>query len=656
MTAEDIEQKKGSRSLLEVIVPWLSPLLALGIFVALYFIAPEWNRSTLRLATFGLMWVALASSWNLIGGYIGYVDFGHTVFVGIGGYAAGILIARLGILSGAESFADQQLVNWSIWQSLPISFIVGALFAGLIGWPTLRLKGPYFAIAMLGTYVAVREIVRADFTDFEPLLVWFGNIFGLPQLADVSLRLTNGGVGISFLAPFARPNDIFNMMLVLAAIIFFTSLLIYRSQLGKMLQAVREDEVGADMRGVDTTSLKIGIFMLAGGFTALVGGIKAYWDGYVDPLTIFPEEYTIQLIMMVMLGGRGRPWGAVIGALVFYFGRITIWANAGQQQLMITGLLLTFVVLFMPGGLLGILDPEDRGFLWFVRHRLLGQKEEGIGGKEDFEFKEISDDIGNIHAEETGIRDKSDEDVVLEGQAVSKAFGGLRAVDGVDFKIHDGEIVGLLGPNGSGKTTLFNCISGILPMTAGDVYLDGERTTGYSPWQINRTGLSRTFQRLRIYGKLTVNANMLLARRWKGVPPWMWLLIAPQHVRNKAVELMEFLKIDHVRNNLADNLSGGQQRLLEMGMTLMNDPKVVLLDEATSGVNPALVENIKDDIRRLNKERGVTFFLIEHNMSFAMELCDRIYVLDYGKIIAHGTPEEIQNNPDVIEAYFGRDN
>lgn len=655
MTAQNIKQKQGSKDLLEKIVPWLSPLTALVIFIGLFFLAPEFNRLTLRLATFGLMWVALASSWNLIGGYTGYVDFGHTVFVGIGGYAAGILIARLGILSGAEGFADQQLVNWSIWQALPISFIVGAVFAGLIGWPTLRLKGPYFAIAMLGTYVAVREIVRADFTDFEPVLSWLGNIIGVPELADVSLRLTNGGVGISFLAPFSRPNDIFNMMLVLAAVIFFTSLWIYRSQFGKMLQAVREDEVGADMRGIDTTSIKIGIFMLAGGFSALVGGVKAYWDGYIDPLTIFPEEYTIQLIMMVMLGGRGRPWGAVIGAVVFYYGRITIWANAGQQQLMITGLLLTFVVLFMPGGLLGILDPEDRGLLWFIRHRLLGQKEEGIGGKEGFEFKEISDDIVAIRDGE-GIRDKSDEPIVLEGQSVTKAFGGLHAVDGVDFKIHDGEIVGLLGPNGSGKTTLFNCISGILPMTAGDVYLDGESTTGYAPWKINRTGLSRTFQRLRVYGKLTVNANMLLARCWKGVPPWMWLLIAPQNVQDKAVELMEFLNIDHVRNNLAGNLSGGQQRLLEMGMTLMNDPKIVLLDEATSGVNPALVENIKDDIRRLNQERGVTFFLIEHNMSFAMELCDRIYVLDYGKVIAHGTPEEIQNNPDVIEAYFGRDN
>jgi ABC-type branched-subunit amino acid transport system ATPase component len=148
---------------------------------------------------------------------------------------------------------------------------------------------------------------------------------------------------------------------------------------------------------------------------------------------------------------------------------------------------------------------------------------------------------------------------------------------------------------------------------------------------------------------------MLLARKWKGVPIWLWLWIAPSTVRRKADDLLPFLQLDPLRNHLANNLSGGQQRLLEIGMTLMCDPSVVLLDEATSGVNPVLVEAIKDNIRRLNEERGVTFFLIEHNIQFAMNLCDRIYVLDYGAMIAEGLPEAIQKDALVVEAYFGRD-
>lgn len=628
------KNKAAPVSRLEVITPWVTPVLALVAFVALWFIEPNLNRSQLRIVTFLLMWVGLTSSWNLIGGYTGYIDFGHSVFVGIGGYVIGVLMARIGVLSlGADaSVAAQQAVLWPYVQALPIAFIVGALFAALVGYPTLRLKGPYFSIAMLGVLVAMREIARSN-----------------------PLGLTNGGEGISFLAPFAQPTFIFQMMLVLTATIFFISLWMYRVQIGKMLKAIRDDEVGADMRGINTTALKIGIFMLAGGFTAMIGGTKAYWDGFIDPDTVFPATYHIEMIMMVLLGGIGRPMGPVIGAILFYYGRTVIWANAGQQHLFITGGLLVAIMLFLPGGILSILDPEDRGLAWFIRRRILRQRETVFKDDEDFEFQAIPDATAHSpHAAHISASDMAMRPVVLEGRGVTKDFGGIRAVNDVDFEVHQGEIVGLLGPNGSGKTTLFNCISGILKPTEGSIIVQNRFVTSQSPWQINRAGLSRTFQRLRVYKGQTVYDNMLLARKWKGVPPWLWLWVAPPSVREKSHELMEFLNLSHVQSNLAGNLSGGQQRLLEIGMTLMNDPIVVLLDEATSGVNPALVEEIKADIRRLNEERGITFFLIEHNMNFAMELCSRLYVLDYGKLIAEGTPDEIQNNDDVIEAYFGR--
>jgi len=632
-----VQQKRQPKTALDHISDWITPILVLGAAIVLWFMGPEMNRSDLRIVTFALMWIGLCSSWNLIGGYTGYVDFGHSVFVGVGGYVAGILMARWGILTLGEgaAIAEQREVLWTYMQMFPVAFIVGAIFAGLIGYPTLRLKGPYFSIAMLGVLVAMREVARNNPFD-----------------------LTNGGVGVSFLAPFPRPLFIFHMMLILATSIFFISFWMYRVQIGKMLKSIRDDEVGADMRGIDTTTIKLAIFMLAGGFTALIGATKAYWDGFIDPDTIFPKTYHIEIIMMVMLGGIGRPMGPVIGAILFYYGGTFIWANAGQQHLFITGAMLIGIMLFMPGGVLSLLDPEDRGLAWVIRRWILRQEDKVFADDEDFSFAEIPD-ADRVAHDEVAKRQYAEEaatnPIVLETKGLLKKFGGLTAVNNVDLHVRQGEIIGLLGPNGSGKTTLFNCVSGVLPPTDGQVFVNNRDVTGLSPWQINRAGLSRTFQRIRIYRKQTVFDNMLLARKWKGVPPWLWLLIAPPEVRTKAEDLIDFLKIRHVRTNLASNLSGGQQRLLEIGMTLMSDPVIVLLDEATSGVNPALVEEIKEAIWRLNREMGITFLLVEHNMTFAMELCSRLYVLDYGTKIAEGEPHQIQNNDDVIEAYFGRD-
>jgi ABC-type branched-subunit amino acid transport system ATPase component len=242
---------------------------------------------------------------------------------------------------------------------------------------------------------------------------------------------------------------------------------------------------------------------------------------------------------------------------------------------------------------------------------------------------------------------------ILEGRAVTKRFGGLVAVKEVDFAVYPREIVGLIGPNGSGKTTLFDCLSRVQPIDEGQVFFKGEEITNKKPHEVAHLGMARTFQVIRVYRKLTVLENMNVSRQWRGENLWSQLKPSHADVEGRARELINFLTLDHLTDAPAGTLSGGQRRLLELGMALMPDPELLLLDEAASGVNPTLVETIKDRIRALNRDLGKAFLVVEHDMRFISDLCERVYVLNYGEKLAEGTPAEVMENEAVIEAYFG---
>lgn len=241
---------------------------------------------------------------------------------------------------------------------------------------------------------------------------------------------------------------------------------------------------------------------------------------------------------------------------------------------------------------------------------------------------------------------------LLEGRNVSRYFGGLAAVDHVDFAIYPGEIVGLVGPNGSGKTTLFDCLSRLQPLDSGQIWFKGRDVTRSRPYQMARMGLARTFQVMRVYRKMTVLENMLVSRQWRNESILRMFRSSPADIAHRAHARLDFLQLAHLADEKAGHLSGGQRRLLEIGMALMSEPDIVLLDEATSGINPTLVEMIKDRLRALNAQ-GTTFLLIEHNINFIADLCSRVYVLHQGAKLAEGTPMEIMENEAVIEAYFG---
>ncbi len=273
-----------------------------------------------RLFSFTQMFmlVTLATNWNLTGGFTGYVDFGHAVFFGIGAYGTGIMMDA----------------GWAFPPAMVAGAVYAMIFALLIGFPTLRLKGPYFSIAMLGTFVAMREIIR------------------------VAKPLTGGGVGLT-LPPYLNRPLFYYLTFGMAILAITLTWWIRRSEFGSSLIAIREDEVGAEMRGINTTLNKIIIFAIAAFLTGIIGGMWAYQNTFIDPDIVFIEQRTVELVMMAMLGGLGTVAGPAVGAATIYWMRDVVWANFLQYHLIVEGMLLILIVLFVPQGIMGKLGDRS---------------------------------------------------------------------------------------------------------------------------------------------------------------------------------------------------------------------------------------------------------------------------------------------------------
>lgn len=317
-------------------------LLAMFLLLPILSLVPAFSGLVTNSLLFSLtqmfMIVSLASNWNLISGFTGYIDFGHVAFFGLGAYSTGILMSKAG---------------WPFWPTLLVGGAIAATFAVLIGKATLHLKGPYFSIAMLGTFVALREIVR------------------------VTSNLTGGGPGLT-LPPYLNRPLFYYLTLAQAIIIVTFIWWITRTEFGATLVAIREDEVGAEMRGINTTLHKITAFSLAAFSSGIVGCMWAYQNTYINPSIVFLDSRTTDIVIVNMLGGIGTVAGPVIGAAIVYWLRDIIWANYLQFHLIVEGIILIVIVLFVPDGIMGALGDRSGIGLRQFRDRMFNKINKGI--------------------------------------------------------------------------------------------------------------------------------------------------------------------------------------------------------------------------------------------------------------------------------------
>ena len=580
-------------------------LVAVAAVVILLFpLSP--SMSAQNIVILSLVLAIGASGLNIITGFTGYLSLSQGAFIGIGAYVGAILSNR---------FTDIEPLLW-----VPLAGIIAAGIAMLLGLVTYRSRGPAFVI------ITVAFLFLIQFVAIE----W--------------VPVTNGSAGLTLPLPDwpdSWGNWPFHLCLcVLLGLSLLMTWWIRRTKFGMGLIAIREDEGKAGTIGVNAPVYKLLAFGASALFVGMAGSVYGYYLSFVDPIGMFSIITSALIVLSVILGGRGTLFGPVLGAFIIQ--PVNIYANqafgGGNARLVLFGGLLILLVILLPKGIL----PTLAGLIEKARTQ-------GTVGLSGARLNPLDRPAANAEVRRPEPTGKT----LLEVRGLHKSFGGNHAVNDCSFTVPEGSITALIGPNGSGKTTVFNLISGTMAPDKGEILLKGEHLEGLSPWSRAHRGVGRTFQITRLFREMTVLENVVSPLRDFSVGQ-LGLGAVSGSEAARAEELLEFVGMAAYRDARAGALSYGQQKLVELAQVLMLDPKLILLDEPAGGINPTLIERMGDLIRELNA-KGTTFLLVEHNMPFVVGLCDPIRVLARGAVIAQGTPEQIQKDPLVLDAYLGDD-
>ena len=546
-----------------------------------------------------IYWI-LSAGLNLVVGYAGQIAIGWVSMLTLGAYTTAALTA------GTATAA------WHPYLALVAAGVVGAVAGVVVGLPALRLRTFYFAMTTLGFATIVTQVA----------LAW----------KDV----TGGGVGTPgpvFPWPFEPGWGFYYFCFLLAALATWITANIASSRYGRALVAIRDAEVAAEASGIAKPKLLVLIFLLAGGLGGLAGGLFSSLQSYITP-DAFTFEMSLLFFIAILIGGRGSILGPVLGTIL-----LTVLpefaAPLVQWSTFLYAALLLVIVLVIPGGIADLLDYKNRRPL--QQHREIAPRPELLAR----------------------VLDTSSDRNLLTLSNIALHFGGVKAIDGLDLEIRSGQVHGLIGPNGSGKTTTLNVISGYYAPRSGEAQLNGAALPFNAPHARAAFRIARTFQTPRLIGGASVLDNVMIGGTTQGRGTFVEsLLLLPRHhrdeahLRDAAMLALQTVGLDSLASVRADRLQHSELRFMEIARALMLRPAFLLLDEPAAGLSA-------EEIRRLGalivaiSRAGVGVLLVEHHADLIFDICDRVTVLNLGKVLAAGTPDEIRSHREVVNAYLG---
>lgn len=540
----------------------------------------------------------------LLTGVGGLTSFGQAAFCGFGAYTTAVLTTAYGI---------------SPWLTLPLSLAMGALIALPLGLITVRLSGHFLPLGTLAWGIAIYYLLgQID------MLGRHDGIAGIPPLSIGDYRFMSG-------------SSIYYVIWTFVILTAIAAQNLLDSRVGRAIRALRGGGQAPEAFGVNVVRAKLTVFVLAGVTAALAGWLYAHMQRAINP-TPFGINMGIEYLLMAVVGGAGYVWGAIFGASIVLVLKEVLQrylpdliGSTANFEMIVFGILLVLILQFARDG------------LWAFILRLFPLAS----------ARKISADAPLLEKRPTAPQGSS----LIKVDKARKTFGGLVAVNDVSFEVTAGQIVGLIGPNGAGKSTTFDLITGMNSLTSGTVSFAGKQLSGRSPRDIAGQGIARTFQHPKILPDMTVLENVALGAHQRGHSGVAKSILRLERGEEasllaEAATQLERVGLAEFKDRPAGDLALGQIRILEIARALALDPAVLLLDEPAAGLRLGEKKELATLLRKLRSE-GMSILLVEHDMSFVMGLVDHLVVLDFGTLIAEGSPADVRKNPAVIAAYLG---